>query len=241
MTVTPIHPNRKSAKEAGASFYLMATPCAHGHIAPRHTSSGSCTKCQSEWRKQDKERRFSSRNFTADGLPKTKAAAKEMGHKTYDTGKPCRHGHKSPRMASNGICCACRAEESARRSQKSQVKKKEPSYVNRDGISVEDRIQAAAKNPIEYCDLVAALPEYKETNIRRLVQKLQQERLLWKTSDGKLLSGVIIGDDNIPVFGMSRAMAWINRALASVRKGMMRDEKKYRNGAGGAIAGGVCG
>ncbi len=34
-------------------------------------------------------------------------AAKISGEKTYNTGKPCKHGHMSDRRASTGICLEC--------------------------------------------------------------------------------------------------------------------------------------
>lgn len=36
-----------------------------------------------------------------------RSQAKALGHSTYDTGKPCKHGHFSYRYTSNGTCAAC--------------------------------------------------------------------------------------------------------------------------------------
>jgi len=40
----------------------------------------------------------------------TRAAAREGGLDRYFTGKPCKHGHTSQRLASNGVCVSCDAE-----------------------------------------------------------------------------------------------------------------------------------
>jgi hypothetical protein len=39
----------------------------------------------------------------------TRAEAQAQGLQRYFTGKPCRHGHRSERLASNGRCCQCHA------------------------------------------------------------------------------------------------------------------------------------
>lgn len=40
-------------------------------------------------------------------LPRTIAEAKQAGETRYFTGKPCKHGHISPRFVSNRRCIAC--------------------------------------------------------------------------------------------------------------------------------------
>ena len=40
-------------------------------------------------------------------LPTTRAQAKKLGVKHYDTGKPCNHGHYAPRFTSIGKCMQC--------------------------------------------------------------------------------------------------------------------------------------
>lgn len=37
---------RKDAKRAGGLFYFTGKACTHGHIAPRHTKSGTCVPCR---------------------------------------------------------------------------------------------------------------------------------------------------------------------------------------------------
>lgn len=41
---------------------------------------------------------------------KTRKEAADAGENKYYTGKPCTHGHDSPRYTSTGICCKCNAE-----------------------------------------------------------------------------------------------------------------------------------
>lgn len=37
--------DRKRAAESGLTMYFTGMPCPHGHIAPRHVSSKSCSEC----------------------------------------------------------------------------------------------------------------------------------------------------------------------------------------------------
>lgn len=48
----------------------------------------------------------------ADGLPSNVVDARTLGAKFYFTGKPCKHGHKSKRRTSTGVCMECKREES---------------------------------------------------------------------------------------------------------------------------------
>lgn len=41
---------------------------------------------------------------------KTRRQAAEAGETKYYTGKPCVHGHDSPRYTASGICCKCNSE-----------------------------------------------------------------------------------------------------------------------------------
>ncbi len=36
---------RQAARAAGKKTYLSGKPCSNGHIAPRYTSTGSCSHC----------------------------------------------------------------------------------------------------------------------------------------------------------------------------------------------------
>lgn len=40
--------------------------------------------------------------------PTTREIAKQQKSKYYQTGVPCKHGHDSPRLTSNGACVGCR-------------------------------------------------------------------------------------------------------------------------------------
>jgi len=48
----------------------------------------------------------------------TRREAAEKGLKKYDTGRPCKHGHDSPRYVSTGICCRCNTINVGRYSKK---------------------------------------------------------------------------------------------------------------------------
>lgn len=43
-----------------------------------------------------------------------RSEAKKKGLKTYDTGKPCKHGHVAPRYTQTGLCTECSKGRSAR-------------------------------------------------------------------------------------------------------------------------------
>jgi hypothetical protein len=54
--------------------------------------------------------------------------ALEAGELTYNSGKPCRRGHDSPRYTSNGMCTACvKMRDEARREAKSVSRQR---YIN---------------------------------------------------------------------------------------------------------------
>lgn len=57
--------------------------------------------------------------FEAGVLPKTRREALAIGSPHFDTGVPCIHGHKRPRLASNGRCMDCNSV-SATASQKTK-------------------------------------------------------------------------------------------------------------------------
>jgi hypothetical protein len=44
---------------------------------------------------------------TNHGYLKTRDAAREAGEQHYDTGKRCKHGHRSPRFVSTCGCVEC--------------------------------------------------------------------------------------------------------------------------------------
>lgn len=43
----------------------------------------------------------------------TRAEAKEMGHRFYQTGELCKHGHDSKRYTNNGVCWRCATVKAA--------------------------------------------------------------------------------------------------------------------------------
>ena len=43
---------RQEAKAAGAATYFTGKLCKNGHISRRHTASGDCVTCRSEWNAQ---------------------------------------------------------------------------------------------------------------------------------------------------------------------------------------------
>lgn len=49
-------------------------------------------------------------------MKRIEAAA--LGLKTYDTGRPCKHGHPPARYTSTGICVACQVVNAAATAQR---------------------------------------------------------------------------------------------------------------------------
>jgi hypothetical protein len=45
-------------------------------------------------------------------MKRSRKAAAEAGEEKYSTGKPCKHGHMSPRYTKTGICVQCATERS---------------------------------------------------------------------------------------------------------------------------------
>jgi hypothetical protein len=43
---------RQEAKLAGSPTYFTGKPCKSGHVSPRHTVSGDCVVCRTEWNAQ---------------------------------------------------------------------------------------------------------------------------------------------------------------------------------------------
>ena len=58
-----------------------------------------------------------------NGLPRTRAEAKAAGSARYFTGKPCKHGHISPRFTSNRRCVECSVTAAE------QWKRENPEYM----------------------------------------------------------------------------------------------------------------
>lgn len=57
-------------------------------------------------------------------LPKTRAEAVRLGSVWYDTGKPCKKGHVSPRFTSQGICKICARENAMRQHKHTTTKRR---------------------------------------------------------------------------------------------------------------------
>lgn len=98
-------PNRRAdALAAGNIFYFTGTPCINGHTEPRYTSTHQCLGChksiQERLKKETKERQ----KYRPLSERKKAMAA---GEKTYFTGYPCKNGHISDRLTSNGSCSEC--------------------------------------------------------------------------------------------------------------------------------------
>lgn len=93
---------RETAKSLGEKLYWTGSPCIHGHMSPRYTSSGQCYECTQK------------KSYTEK--PKSpRALAIESGAKTYFSGKPCKNGHIAERYVSSETCKTCAQEAKAKR------------------------------------------------------------------------------------------------------------------------------
>lgn len=57
-------------------------------------------------------------------LPSTRKAAVTAGSARYYTGKPCKHGHTSPRLTDTGACTSCNSISSRDYTRRIQVQRK---------------------------------------------------------------------------------------------------------------------
>ena len=60
------------ARQQGAKFYYLGSPCPRGHVAPRYTSNRACSECTRGW----------SKAFYADPANKPKIQAKDKRWRT---------------------------------------------------------------------------------------------------------------------------------------------------------------
>jgi len=90
----------------------------------------------------------------------TRKEAIAKGHKTYSTGKPCKHGHKAESYVANSTCVEC-AKENARR-----YKKRHP----------ENAIAWRAANPDYFKEWHRKNPDY----FKRWKQKQQRTTFIDK-------------------------------------------------------------
>lgn len=127
----------KAAISAGHNTYLISTPCARGHVAPRFVRDRRCVECnrlacRERWRKKQveaepersllrqareekralaalrkHERASASAIWRAAG--EARRMAKANGEVTYLSGRLCPRGHSGLRYVSGGGCAECAA------------------------------------------------------------------------------------------------------------------------------------
>ena len=62
--------------------------------------------------------------------PRTSKEAAERGCKYYFTGKPCKRGHLSIRLAGHGVCMLCNSEQSAKWTDDNRAKKQRTDRIH---------------------------------------------------------------------------------------------------------------
>ena len=103
--------SRKQAKEQRLVCYYTGKPCSYGHFALRYRSTGHCCKCL-------RDREINSEKYKkqspVSGPTLSKHQAKAQNIKFYFSGTPCKRGHLSERLVSNGHCRECVRLDTAR-------------------------------------------------------------------------------------------------------------------------------
>jgi hypothetical protein len=120
---------RAEAKARGLRRYFTGEPCHNGHVTERLTSNGLCRACRkiATAKYEDKKRAdrhplnfrilsFINAYKNCDHKPTWEQAlyavearleAERLGHKTYDPGFPCTHGHRAKRRTGESFCDEC--------------------------------------------------------------------------------------------------------------------------------------
>lgn len=133
--------SKQEARAKGAMFYFTGKPCSNGHIAQRYTSVGVCLACTKDIHaklRADTAVRKAARPLSP------REQAQVDGSKRYDTGQPCRDGHRSERITLNGACIECLRlkREALTTKEKKKIKLKKIDYRN----SNPERFRAHARN-----------------------------------------------------------------------------------------------
>ena len=89
---------RSEARQLGAKRYFTGVPCLRGHISQRSVANGICVECTL---------RSPDRVDDLRAAIAIKKAARDANEPIYFIGRPCKHGHYSPRFTSNGACVKC--------------------------------------------------------------------------------------------------------------------------------------
>lgn len=147
-------------------------------------------------------------------LPRSRPEAKAINSDKYYTGKPCKHGHKSIRMAIDGRCLGCRARRSLMmtREEKAEAAEKSKKYHadNREIVLQKMR----ARNAIYY--------QKNKDRIKAQTLKYQAENSTSRTEYKKAWSKRKAKTD--PAFKMTLvARRMLQRALG------LSGQKKYKS------------
>lgn len=99
---------RQQALDAGETWYTPTTPCPKcGTLAQRRVNNGACQGCQPT------KGATLSMGRCPPGTYLARADAQLLGFTTYNTGKPCKHGHTAERYTSTGGCVECLKKDRA--------------------------------------------------------------------------------------------------------------------------------
>lgn len=109
-----------------------------------------------------------------------RAAAKAAGAKTFDTGRPCKNGHVSPRYAGDGKCVACIAERNAARNSDPEFVEQNRAYHKKRREENQDAFRARQREyyALNSAKLIAAKKAKREADPEheRIIRAAYYER-----------------------------------------------------------------
>lgn len=124
----------KSQKDAELlnSKYFYTTPCVNGHDSPRYTKGGRCVFCSMS--DTAKNRGIEFTGFSKRAIANfTRKIAIDSGNRTYESSRPCKHGHYTRFTGSNN-CVECSRISQEKRKVRSRNRRIEKIY----GINEEE-------------------------------------------------------------------------------------------------------
>lgn len=121
-----------------------------------------------------------------DQLPKTRKEAASQGKFHYFTGKPCKHGHISPRMTQTCVCIECLKYEKERKHNyylrnREAILKKNREYQKKH----KERLAALEKDRYQR-DRESILEKAKERYLKNKAARLEYQKQYKKNNPDKI-------------------------------------------------------
>lgn len=118
----------KEARRLSMRKYFTGVPCKNGHFSERYVAGNNCVECQRpfnrppEYAERTRKMQIEMRDKKIKEHPNfeisnrdtglflqiiSRETARKLGIQWYFTGKPCKHGHFSPRQVNDNSCDMC--------------------------------------------------------------------------------------------------------------------------------------